>query len=74
MVKLKKITLCKNSTIMSVNDMKLVFGGQVIDNGACGLRSDKCSGSCGYRYDKKPICTMLEDETPFGIYRSCTCI
>lgn len=74
-MKLKKIILHEGYVSMSANEMKSVLGGQVANNVSCGLKNDKCSGTCGYQYgNDKKVCTMFESNTSFGTFRSCDCI
>ena len=75
---LKKIVLRGENSTMSTNEMKLVLGGQVIDNGVCGLKNDKCSGGCAIQYVNgnwtQGKCTMSKSYFMGIVIYSCNCI
>lgn len=77
-MKLKKFELREENTTMSVDEMKNVFGGQVIDPGNCALRNGKCSGGCAIQYAKggwtQGKCTMFETSMNGMVIHGCSCI
>lgn len=77
-MKLKKIELREENTTMSIEEMKNVFGGQVIDPGTCGLRDGKCSGGCAIQFVKgswtQGKCTMFKTSMMGIVTYSCSCI